>query len=233
MGLFHKTKKKKRTVGIAEEGSFSGLEVTLNEEPTKISKSKPTRSYRETDTSQTNDRKRFFKFFSSCKQGSAVAENHPTDSSGEESSELLSVYTSCYEPKEDGSLVALQQSGNTTSEPWVVTLDHLSDLILDLEKAVTVGAKRPLRALKMLLALSTNHTKSTCETRMEMVRSENARLVPVLFQFLNRCTVPSKEHTLTLLILGNLSIPQPNKRVSYKLIGARVNCNCVSQKDRF
>ena len=168
------------------------------------------------------------------------------DSSG--SSDLLSVYTSSYNINKKGTIdvavdvPSLQKTGGSElyERGWVVTLDHLSDLVLDLETAVIVGAKQPVRALKKLLALSSLESRGSCpvdcssssssnssssccssrdnksvhETRIEMVRSACGKLVPVLLSFLNRCMVESKEHTLALLVMGNLSIPPENKRVS-------------------
>ncbi len=269
MGLFTSKTKRTASVGIARENHLSGLVVAVHQESDphehNFSVSKPTK---ETDNKKNKPilsrrvgRRFKSKFFPSCmgkgknsRPDYLVIEDpqHPTEeerSNGEESSELLSVYTSSYNHEEDAagkSLVALQEVSNgckhktqSGSQEWVVTLDHLSDLILDLETAVIVNAKRPLRALKMLLALSAlppnkknamttafhkpnKTTKSTHEARIEMVRSENGRLVPVLLSFLNRCMVPSKEHSLTLLILGNLSIPQENKRVRKEILSAPI-----------
>jgi hypothetical protein len=47
----------------------------------------------------------------------------------------------------------------------VVTLDHVSDLILDLETAVIVNAKRPMRALQMLFKLSSSGSSSSSSSR--------------------------------------------------------------------
>eukprot|EP00536_Pseudo-nitzschia_multiseries_P011380 jgi/Psemu1/289649/fgenesh1_pg.383_\ len=60
---------------------------------------------------------------------------------------------------------------------------------------------------------NTNCHQSMHKTRVEMVRAENGKLVPVLLRFLNRCMFHSKEHNLTLLILSKLSIPQENKKI--------------------
>ena len=247
MGFFSSKTKRTATVGIAQENDLAGLVVAVHQEcephEHNFCVAKPTK---ETETKKKKKSKTIFsrairfqsKFFPSCKnlQQDSLIEDpqdpiEPETSSGGESSELLSVYTSPFH-HEDGtgkSLLTLQEGSHKTqsaSEQWEVTLDHLSDLILDLETAVIVGAKRPLRALKMLLTLSalapikqdvivhkTKKPKSSQQTRIEMVRSENRRLVPALLNFLKRCTVPSKEHSLTLLILGNLSIPQQSKRV--------------------
>jgi hypothetical protein len=132
------------------------------------------------------------------------------DSSG---SRNLSVYTS--NTIDNKSRVANPSKQNCDG---CLTLDHLPDLILDLDKAVVVGAKRPIRALKMLLTLSSttfhknSKKKSVRETRIDMVFKWDGGLVPVLLRFLNRCLVKSKEHTLALLVLGNLSIPHETKR---------------------
>ena len=174
--------------------------------------------------------------------------------SGDESllSKDLSVYTSSANPTKN------HPNHRPASLDGFVTLDHLSDLILDLDTAVVVGAKRSIRALKMLLALSSStseqkqstnkngvaaaaataleppteseagilpsttwkYPQSIHDIRIEMTRAENGRLVPVLLSFLKRCMVHSKEHTLTMLLLGNISIPQENKKVSV--------CSCVS-----
>lgn len=140
----------------------------------------------------------------------------------------LSIYTS---GSNDNDVSGNSNGKSTTaaSNGVFVTLDHVFDLVLDLDTAVAVGAKRPIRALKMLLALSSTSSssmtsssaspsssiKSIHDTRIEMVNSENGKLVSVLLSFLNRCMVQSKEHILTLLLLSNLSIPQENKTVSF------------------
>jgi hypothetical protein len=91
------------------------------------------------------------------------------------------------------------------------TMEHLPDLILDLETAVETSADRPARALRMLFALSEHgHT----DNRTEMVTAENGRLVSALLTFLTRCDRKSSEQYLTLLVLNNISIPSENKRVS-------------------
>ena len=246
MGLFGQKTRKKRTaaVGIAEEndpGSFSGLEVAVHtddsESKTVHAQESNKAKHPKGGKSKTSSLLRS-KLFKSRK--SASLQQHPplshqnhggnydqVDSSEGKSSDLLSVYTSSY-VNESESLVALasQQSAsdppNGNDEGWVVTLDHLSDLVLDLETAVIVGAKRPLRALKMLLALSSlkDNQSSAHETRIAMVRCDQGTLVPVLLSFLNRCMVQSKEHILALLVLGNISIPQENKRVSFHMDNA-------------
>jgi hypothetical protein len=170
------------------------------------------------------------------------------DSCNSSGSNDLSIYTSGANDNDNDNLTRIHyranvggsgNNGTAASNGVFVTLDHVSDLVLDLDTAVIVGAKRPIRALKMLLALSSSTSasspstltssssssasapsssnKSIHEKRIEMVHSENGKLVPVLLSFLNRCMVQSKEHTLALLLLGNLSIPQENKTVSVGL----------------
>lgn len=114
----------------------------------------------------------------------------------------------------------------------IVTMEHLPDLILDLETAVETSAQRPTRSLHMLFALSEHGHNN--DNRIEMVRhgdgdiycaddSDNddgsprscGKLVPALLTFLKRCHVNSQEYRLTLLVLNNISIPFENKRVSH------------------
>ena len=133
----------------------------------------------------------------------------------------LSIFTSGANVNENGVSGNSNSNSTTTttaaSDGIFVTLDHVPDLVLDLDTAVVVSAKRPIRALKMLMALSSSAAssiKSVHDARIEMVHSEHGKLVLVLLSFLNRCMVQSKEHTLALLLLSNLSIPQENKTVS-------------------
>ncbi|OEU12141.1 hypothetical protein FRACYDRAFT_244402 [Fragilariopsis cylindrus CCMP1102] len=114
----------------------------------------------------------------------------------------------------------------------VVTLDHVPDLILDLETAVIVNAKRPMRALQMLFKLSSSSSgptssSNTNTTRIGMVHqkmidnndgNDNERyrygqqLVLTLLKYIKRCTPQSNEHNLALIVLNNLSIPPENKK---------------------
>jgi hypothetical protein len=114
-----------------------------------------------------------------------------------------------------------------------VTLEHIPDLILDLESAVETSAKRPARALLKLFALSEpldrpngkNHNRNRIEmvhrfnnqnNRQDAFQSDTIHtgaLIPALFQFLMRCKNNSYEQFLSLLILNNISIPMENKRV--------------------
>jgi hypothetical protein len=115
-----------------------------------------------------------------------------------------------------------------------VTLEHIPDLILDLESAVETSAKRPSKALRTLFFLSQQSGGPT-ETnpnrnRIEMVHRFNCTdqnnrrdefysnihtgaLVPALLRFLKRCKHNSNEQYLSLLVLNNISIPLENKRV--------------------
>ena len=125
----------------------------------------------------------------------------------------------------------------TTAHPraaTVVTLDHVPDLILDLETAVIVNTKRPMRALQMLFKLSSSgrptssSNTNTNTTRIGMVHQkimdnddgkDNERyrygqqLVLTLLKYIKRCTPQSNEHNLALIVLNNLSIPPENKKV--------------------
>jgi hypothetical protein len=104
-----------------------------------------------------------------------------------------------------------------SSELQNVTLEHVPDLLLDLESAVSTSAERPKRALRMLFALSKQRFH---RNRIEMVhrpheqQQEDRSLVPTLLQFLNRCQPNSNEQHMALLVLNNISIPLENKRVS-------------------
>jgi hypothetical protein len=100
---------------------------------------------------------------------------------------------------------------NIESEQSVSNLDHLFDLILDLNTAVDTAHKRSVRALRKLFVLSEHGVSNN---RIEMVHAENEALIPALLHFFGRCDQNSVEQYLVLLILNNLSIPSENKRVS-------------------
>lgn len=110
-----------------------------------------------------------------------------------------------------------------------VTLDHVPDLILDLESAVETSARRPAIALRKLFALS-EPADGPNQNRIEMVHRFNhtskddkqeefhsnihtGALVPALLRFLKRCKHNSNVQYLSLLVLNNISIPLENKRV--------------------
>ena len=111
----------------------------------------------------------------------------------------------------------------------IVTFEHLPDLILDLDTAVQTSADRPNKALRMLFALSehtgnnnnannNSNNEPSDQNRIQMVSALNQdnagrSLVPTLLNFLKRCEPNTNEHTLTLLVLNNISIPQANKRM--------------------
>lgn len=125
-----------------------------------------------------------------------------------------------------------------------VTMDHVPDLILDLESAVETSAERSLKALRMLCALSKR--QDGCEggnshlNRIEMVHRfthdrydgsgedhpsmQTGSLVPAILGFLKRCEVKSKEHYLTLMILNNISVPYENKKVSGQYPPRQAGC---------
>lgn len=92
-----------------------------------------------------------------------------------------------------------------------VTMDHLPDLVLELETSRDTSSKQSGRALKMLFALS---EPAASQTRIDMVAREEGRLVSALLNFLVRCSRKSSEQYLTLLVLNNISIPTESKRVS-------------------
>ena len=92
----------------------------------------------------------------------------------------------------------LTRENSIPDEP---TMEHLPDLILDLETAVETSADRPARALRMLFALSEHgHT----DNQTEIVSAENGRLVLALLTFLTGCACKSSEQYLTLLVLNNI-----------------------------
>jgi len=173
---------------------------------------------------------------SNCPSSSSTnnysSNNNSNSNQCEDESSNFSVYTTAPPVSAEGV-----ESTNATTTPldeFIVTTNHISYLILNLETAVVVGAKEPMRALMMLLVLAeqqhtcNNHctknkdnTISIHQTRVEMVRAENGKLVPVLLRFLNRCMVHSKEHKLTLVILSKLSVPQENKKI------IAIDCNGV------
>lgn len=92
----------------------------------------------------------------------------------------------------------------------VVTKVELSDLSRLLDE-ISKEPKVAPRALRQLFELSDLKPNQTSH-RVEMV-AENKRMVPVLLDFLKECEFGSSEQYLTLLVLNNLSIPRPNKRL--------------------
>jgi hypothetical protein len=121
----------------------------------------------------------------------------------------------------------------------VVTMEHLPDLILDLETAVETSAQRPSRSLHLLFTLS-EHGHN--DNRIEMVRHgdgvgirddedhlprHSGKLVPALLTFLSRCKVNSHEYHLTLLVLNNISIPMENKRVREMLTRGKLSSDMI------
>jgi hypothetical protein len=142
----------------------------------------------------------------------------------------------CPSDRKDASLSSIMASFSSHStngklKPEInVTFEHIPDLILDLESAVETSVRRPLRALRMLYALSVKSVDNCDDgefvcNRVKMVHCFNQNnqsipsevqrpLVPALLGFLKRCKVNSTEHKLTLLVLNSLSVPIENKRVS-------------------
>jgi hypothetical protein len=90
-------------------------------------------------------------------------------------------------------------------------MDHLPDLILELEATQETSSSQSSRVLKMLFSLS---EPAESQNRIDMVAQEEGRLVPALLNFLVRCARNSSEQYLTLLVLNNISIPAETKRVS-------------------
>lgn len=102
------------------------------------------------------------------------------------------------------------------------TMEMVPDLVEALETAEDPGGERSARALRSLFALSEHSTAE--RNRERMVRdARNARLVPALLDFLERCERSSSEQYLALLVLNNVSIPAENKRpIAVERGGARV-----------
>ncbi|KAL3923547.1 MAG: hypothetical protein SGILL_001594, partial [Bacillariaceae sp.] len=120
---------------------------------------------------------------------------------------------------------ALKQykSNHREAEDDVATLEHIPDLLLDLESAESTNAERPTRALRLLFALSEHANNGDGniigggeyhQNRIQMLLQpeEQRSLVPVLLMFLERCGTGSQEQHMTLLVLNNISIPLENKR---------------------
>lgn len=105
-------------------------------------------------------------------------------------------------------------SGKTTANSKEPTLAMVTELIQDLATAEQTSGDRPASALRSLFALSEH--SSDGQNRVQMVRIDGAKLVPVLLAFLQRCARGSSEQYLALLVLNNVSIPSENKRVSYR-----------------
>lgn len=95
-----------------------------------------------------------------------------------------------------------------------VTMEHLPDLIMDLESSLNSKNGKSPRSLKLLFALSENSQESN-NNRVDMVQGAGGKLIPVLLRFLNQCSSKSSDQYLTLLILNNISIPSENKRVRF------------------
>lgn len=94
----------------------------------------------------------------------------------------------------------------------VPTLAMVPKLVHDLATAKETSGEKPAKALRMLFALSEH--SSDGENRIQMVRVDGAKIVPVLLDFLHRCARGSSEQYLALLVINNVSIPSENKRVS-------------------
>lgn len=109
--------------------------------------------------------------------------------------------------KGTGLLSSLQDPLST-----VPTLAMVPKLVHDLASAKETSGEKPAKALRMLFALSEH--SSDGENRIQMVRVDGAKIVPVLLDFLNRCARGSSEQYLALLVINNVSIPSENKRVS-------------------
>jgi hypothetical protein len=90
------------------------------------------------------------------------------------------------------------------------SMDHLPDLVLELETAVETSSSRTIRSLKMLFSLSEDFKS---RNRFEMAQWDEGGLIPALLNFLKRCAPKSREQYLTLLVLNNMSIPAENKSV--------------------
>jgi hypothetical protein len=93
-----------------------------------------------------------------------------------------------------------------TSDP---TLENIPQLLADIKSTDDSGDK-PARALRMLFSLS-EHADNSNRTHMVTVATQ---LVPILLEYLQQCARGSSEQYLALLVLNNISIPSPNKRVS-------------------
>lgn len=97
-----------------------------------------------------------------------------------------------------------------------VTMEHLPDLIMDLESSLNSKNGKTPRSLKLLFALSENSQESNNNNnRVDMVQGAGGKLIPVLLRFLNQCSSKSSDQYLSLLILNNISIPSENKRVRF------------------
>ena len=92
------------------------------------------------------------------------------------------------------------------------TLESVPLLVQDLEDATKTSSENAARSLRLLFALS-EHSSSTAN-RIQMVRMHDAKLVPVLLDFLKKSERGSSDQYLVLLVLNNVSIPTENKRVS-------------------
>lgn len=84
-------------------------------------------------------------------------------------------------------------------------MEHVPQFIQDIR--TNESGDKPARALRMLFSLSEHPS----DNRTAMVDSD---LVPTLLMFLQSSERGSSEQYLTLLVLNNISIPAPNKRVS-------------------
>lgn len=211
MGFFpHRTKKRPNLATsddnrIDDDFSFSGLEIALRETGVDSQKKEETKQHDAGPNQKKKKNRRATKLAwwrDATKKKNRNANNEDkrqpclsSSSGSNSSSDDSSVYTSSIPAMDDG---------------------HLEDLILNLETAIVVGAKEPLRALKTLLAMAFDN-----KTRAKLVFCQNGRLVHAVLRFLNRCMVHSKEHTLALHLLIKLSIPQETKRVS------RIKICCV------
>ena len=97
------------------------------------------------------------------------------------------------------------------------SVEQVPSLAHDLEMVKTTGAELAFHALRKLFALS-EHATPLEDIRREMVGSTT--LVSVLLQYLERCLAERSDDggqqpqfILALMILNNISIPVPNKRL--------------------
>jgi len=119
-------------------------------------------------------------------------------------------------------------SGKTTANSKEPTLAMVTELIQDLATAEQTSGDRPASALRSLFALSEH--SSDGQNRVQMVRIDGAKLVPVLLAFLQRCARGSSEQYLALLVLNNVSIPSENKRlIALDCDAARVFSNLLCE----
>jgi hypothetical protein len=113
--------------------------------------------------------------------------------------------------------------------------DDVQRLISDVTSSrEDVTCDQATRALRGLFALSEQKPATILDPKIKMIRVGDFRLVPVLFDFLDRCLIENQRSSvkaaeyLALLVLNSISIPMENKRlIALEYGGTGVLCKLL------